>query len=70
MQFGYVVFTDMGDAEQNFSDLGLHASVGAGLRVGIPQFNKFVLRFDFAKPLETIQGASPAYFVSQFGQAF
>jgi hypothetical protein len=70
LHFGWVAFTDVGDAKPSIKELGFNASVGAGLRVGIPQFNKPVLRFDLATPLEQIQGASPAYFVAQFGQAF
>jgi hypothetical protein len=70
LAFGWVAFVDTGDAFGSPALMEAHSSVGAGLRVGVPQFNRPVLRFDVATPLETIQGASPAYFTAQFGQAF
>jgi hypothetical protein len=70
LHFGWVAFLDSGDAFGTPAEATMHTSVGVGLRVGVPQFNRPVLRFDLATPLETISGASPAYFSAQFGQAF
>ncbi|HUP57768.1 MAG TPA: BamA/TamA family outer membrane protein, partial [Bdellovibrionota bacterium] len=68
--FGFVGFVDTGDAFDHPKAIQVHTSVGVGLRVGVPQFNRPLLRFDFAYPLESIADAEPAYFVAQFGQAF
>jgi hypothetical protein len=68
--FGFVGFVDTGDAFDHPRAIQAHTSVGVGLRVGVPQFNRPLLRFDFAYPLESIPDADPAYFVAQFGQAF
>ncbi len=70
VHLGYAFFYDAGDALNSWSDLGVHQSVGAGLRIVFPQFNTSVLRLDVAMPLEKIAGADPAYFSAQFGQAF
>jgi hypothetical protein len=70
LHFGFATFFDIGGAADNLDAMGAHASAGAGIRVGLPQFNRELLRVDFGFPLETIQGASPAYIVAQYGQAF
>ena len=67
---GLAAFFDAGGASDYIGSLGAHGSVGAGIRIGFPQFNRDVLRVDFGLPLEAIQGATPAYIVAQFGQAF
>jgi hypothetical protein len=51
-RFGALAFYDVGDAADDFSRLSLHQDVGVGLRWLIPQFNSYVIRFDWAFPLE------------------
>jgi len=70
IHFGEAVFFDTGDAFESPQSVQLLSSLGVGERVVFPQFNKAVLRLDVAFPLNTIIGASPAYFSAQFGQAF
>jgi hypothetical protein len=67
---GLATFVDVGGAANVWTTMGAHASVGAGLRVGFPQFDRDLFRVDFATPLETVQDATPAYIVAQYGQAF
>ncbi len=67
---GAALFADAGDAYTSGADAQLLASVGFGLRLVFPQFNRSVLRFDVGMPLVTGAGVSGASFVSQFGQAF
>jgi Omp85 superfamily domain len=70
VHFGEAVFFDTGDAFESPQSVQFLSSVGFGERVLFPQFNKAVLRLDVAFPLNTVIGASPAYFSAQFGQAF
>jgi outer membrane protein assembly factor BamA len=70
MHIGTVAFIDGGDAVNNWSDFQMNYSVGAGLRVVFPEFNKSVLRFDMAMPLEKINGSQSPAAVVTFGQAF
>jgi hypothetical protein len=71
LYFGAATFLDAGDASDSWSQIGMHTSGGAGLRVLIPQFNRAVLRVDLGLPFEAIAaGYSPAYFVLEYGQAF
>jgi hypothetical protein len=68
---GAALFVDMGDAADSFAALGLNASVGAGIRVLFPQFNRAVLRLDFAFPLQTLPaGDEASTLTAKFGQAF
>jgi hypothetical protein len=68
---GAAFFVDMGDAANSFADLGLNASVGAGIRLLFPQFNRGVLRLDFAFPLQALPaGEEASYITAKFGQAF
>lgn len=70
-QIGAVAFVDGSDAFDSLKDVGGHFSAGIGARVLFPQFNRAVLRFDLAFPLEGLpKGYSPAYFTAQFDQAF
>ncbi|MGK5085234.1 hypothetical protein WDW37_18250 [Bdellovibrionota bacterium FG-1] len=70
LHFGLAGFFDVGDASDSWSTLGAHESTGLGLRVGLPQFNKVILRIDLGFPLESGPGISPTYVVAQWGQAF
>jgi hypothetical protein len=70
VHLGLAAFFDIGSAANELSRLTPHASAGGGLRIGLPQFNQEVFRIDFGIPFERIVGASPAYIVAQYGQAF
>jgi hypothetical protein len=70
VHFGEAVFFDTGDAFESPQSVQLLSSVGVGERILFPEFDKSVLRLDVAFPLNTVVGASPAYFSAQFGQAF
>ncbi len=75
---GGVVFYDAGDAAVGFDALRAKQSVGAGLRVLIPQVNRPVFRLDFAFPLKrgpfpetgSLERIDPFGFFFSFGQAF
>src|SRR5262249_47106879 len=67
---GLVAFYDGGDAPQTMAAAGWHHDVGAGLRILFPQFNKDVLRLDFAFPIDTPPDGSRFRFSLEFGQAF
>jgi hypothetical protein len=49
---GGVVFYDAGDVATDFNALRAKQSVGAGLRILLPQVNRVVFRADFAFPLK------------------
>jgi hypothetical protein len=66
---GAAAYLDAGDTFTTIQDFGIHASIGAGLRFLFPEFNRRVLRIDFATPLESTL-VSPAYFILTFGQGF
>jgi hypothetical protein len=72
---GAVAFYDLGGAGPQLTSLTLHQSVGAGVRVLLPYFNREVFRLDWAAPLTPGRGRIPdaplpggVYFT--FGQAF
>jgi len=72
---GMVAFYDVGGTGDHLSDVSLHQSVGAGVRVLLPQLNREVFRLDWAAPLTSGRGRVPdrplpggVYFT--FGQAF
>ena len=69
VHIGGVAFVDMGDTFYSPSQLTYYSSVGAGLRVGMPQINRPVFRLDFGIPLQQLT-QTPAYVVATFGQAF
>jgi hypothetical protein len=52
LQVGGVVFYDVGDAMYGFDNLRVKQSLGGGLRVLLPQFNRAVFRADIGFPLE------------------
>jgi hypothetical protein len=72
-RFGALVFYDVGDAAPAFADLLLRNDVGVGLRWLIPQFNSYVIRFDWAVPLQdgnVTRAGMPGRFSAGYQQAF
>ena len=72
---GAVVFYDLGGTGPTLPSLTLHQSVGAGVRILLPQLNRQCFRLDWAAPLTPGRGRIPnaplpggVYFT--FGQAF
>ena len=61
LRFGGLVFYDVGHAAASISDLRLHQDVGAGLRLLIPQLNFYVLRVDWAFPLQAGETTKPGW---------
>jgi hypothetical protein len=80
LQVGGALFYDVGDAFDGFENLHLKHSVGAGLRLLFPQFDRTVFRIDWGFPLEppSPDAATPQRSFSTlpgalfftFGQAF
>jgi hypothetical protein len=72
LRLGAVAFWDVGHAAPRFSDLSARHDVGAGLRLLIPQLNFYVLRVDWAIPLQNghlvpASPAMPAYYLTRAG---
>ncbi len=72
---GAVVFYDVGGTGERARDITLHQSLGAGVRVLVPQVNRQVFRVDWAAPLTPGPSRMPdrplpgsVFFT--FGQAF
>jgi hypothetical protein len=53
VQLGLVAFYDAGSAYSRVSAMRLHHSLGAGLRVLFPQFNRYPFRVDVGLPLDS-----------------
>ncbi len=75
LQLGGVAFFDAGDAWDDGDAIDVKQSVGAGLRMVLPQLDRSVLRFDWGFPLQPapevgITGPLPGDFVLTFRQAF
>jgi len=70
VRLGFAAFVDAGDAWTPPERARFHGSMGAGLRLGFPEFNGPVTRIDFAVPFERVTGVSPAYVTVRAGQAF
>lgn len=51
IHLGGVLFFDAGGVADRFADLSVSSSLGLGLRVLLPQFNRFAFRFDVGFPL-------------------
>jgi hypothetical protein len=73
VQAGFVLFTDIGDAFDDWKAMQLKQSAGFGLRLVFPQLQRSVMRLDLGFPLT--QGALPPAqshvdLVVTFGQAF
>jgi len=75
-QVGAVLFYDVGDAMSGFQNLRVKQSLGGGLRVLLPQFNRAVFRADIGFPMDrgpfTVGGrpVDPFNFYVAFEQAF
>lgn len=68
-----VLFWDAGHAADGLENLRLKQSVGAGVRVLLPQLNRFVIRADWGFPLDPTNDDKddiPGEFVVTFEQAF
>jgi hypothetical protein len=70
VHLGLAAFYDMGAASTDLTALSPFESVGAGVRIGLPQFNTDVLRLDFGYPLRQLPGIESNYLVAVYGQAF
>ena len=57
VQTGGVLFYDLGDAFEGFSNLRPKHAIGAGLRFVLPQIDRSVIRFDVAFPMTAGVGA-------------
>jgi hypothetical protein len=69
---GLAAFFDAGDATDSFEHLRLRSSAGLGVRFVFPEFDRIVLRADWAFPFEPVPGYStfPGTFFVTYGQAF
>lgn len=73
VQLGFVVFADVGDAFDGFSDMRLKQSAGFGMRAVFPQLQRSVMRVDVGFPLTQgalSPGKSSGNVVVTFDQAF
>lgn len=70
LQFGGVLFYDVGDAGRTFRSLELRQGAGFGLRVLVPQVDRTVFRLDFGFPLSPSDAKAEATVVLRFYQAF
>ncbi len=61
LRFGGIAFYDVGHAAPSVSDLRPHQDVGVGLRLLIPQLNFYVLRVDWAFPLQRGETTKPGW---------
>jgi hypothetical protein len=61
LRFGGLAFYDAGHAAPSVSDLRPHQDVGVGLRLLIPQLNFYVLRVDWAFPLQKGETTKPGW---------
>jgi hypothetical protein len=71
-QTGLAVFYDVGGASETFEQLYLRQSVGVGARILFPQFDRAVMRIDWAFPFTPPYGYTtfPGSVYFTFGQAF
>lgn len=69
-QVGGAAFYDAGDANDRLDRLRLRQSIGAGLRVLFPEFDRLVLRVDWGFPLSSGYSSFPGALFLSFGQAF
>jgi hypothetical protein len=69
-QVGAAAFYDVGNAWFPDQPFKLKQSVGVGLRVLFPQFDRIVLRADWGFPLTPGYSTFPGAFFLSFGQAF
>jgi hemolysin activation/secretion protein len=69
-QVGGAAFYDVGDAKNHLENLRIKQSVGLGLRVLFPEFDRIVMRADWGFPLTPGYPTFPGAFFLSFGQAF
>ena len=69
-QVGGAAFYDVGDAADHVNALRLKQSVGLGVRVLFPEFDRIVMRADWGFPLSPGYQSFPGAFFLSFGQAF
>ncbi|HVJ15388.1 MAG TPA: BamA/TamA family outer membrane protein [Polyangiaceae bacterium] len=69
-QVGLAAFYDTGHAADTFEELDLKHSVGLGLRILLPQFDRSAFRFDWGLPLSLARGPLPGGFFFTVTQAF
>ena len=72
-QVGAAAFYDVGDASDHVDNFRLKQSVGLGLRVLFPEFDRIVMRVDWGFPLAPTPDNPrplPGGFFLSFGQAF
>ncbi len=69
-QVGAAAFYDVGDAKDHVEQFRLKQSVGLGLRVLFPEFDRIVLRADWGFPVSPGYQSFPGAFFLSFGQAF
>ncbi|HEY3256324.1 MAG TPA: BamA/TamA family outer membrane protein, partial [Polyangiaceae bacterium] len=69
-QVGAAAFYDVGDAKNHVENFRLKQSVGLGLRVLFPEFDRIVMRADWGFPLSPGYSSFPGAFFLSFDQAF
>jgi outer membrane protein assembly factor BamA len=67
---GGVLFYDSGLAAESLGGRGLQHSLGAGVRLLFPQFDRIPLRLDWGFPVGSSYATLPGAFYLTFGQAF
>jgi hypothetical protein len=67
---GLDAFYDVGDAVDDLADLSLKQSVGLGVRILFPYFDRVVFRVDWGFPLTPGYPTFPGGLFVTFGQAF
>ena len=70
VQLGWALFWDGGDAFDDVDTLDFRHSVGAGLRILLPQVNREVIRVDFGVPLSGRESGPAGWVFLGFFQAF
>ncbi len=69
-QCGLTLFSDVAGAADHFTDLHVKRSVGLGVRVLFPQFDRLVFRVDYAFPVGLAGPTFPGQYFASLGQAF
>jgi len=69
-QVGAAAFYDVGDASDQIDRFRLKQSVGVGVRVLFPEFDRIVMRADWGFPVSPGYPTFPGGFFLSFGQAF
>jgi hypothetical protein len=70
MHTGLAAFYDLGAAADGFGDLSFLQSLGVGLRILFPYFDRTVFRIDWGFPLTPGYATFPGAVYVAFGQAF